>query len=101
MTLLGHILALPFRLLGGLAVALLQPDKQAHFYWGATMGLAGLWMGWLALVIITGIAAAKEFWDLMHPPHECELWDFLATCAGGCLAIALITIHLHGWRAWS
>ncbi len=73
----------------------MQPDKIAHFYWGGCLGLSGLWMGWWALAIVAALAACKELYDLFHPPHQCELWDFIATVLGGACAIGVIHLHHH------
>ncbi len=73
----------------------LQPDKVAHFYFGATVGYAGLWMGWWGLALVTLAGASKELYDLVHPPHECDGWDFVATMLGGACAIELILWRLH------
>ncbi len=78
-----------------LAHILLQPDKVAHIYWGATIGLCGLWMEWWALAVVVALAALKELYDLFHPPNQCDVWDFMATMIGGAGSIALIIFRLH------
>ena len=92
MKLLLAILQLPFR---AMATAMLEPDKIAHFYWGASMGISALWFGWWALLPIAIAATLKEGWDFMNPPHQCELLDFVATFIGGCIAVEVIMLRLH------
>lgn len=88
---LTAILTWPVRFAAAIA---LQPDKIAHFYWGGCMGFAGgLWAGWWALTVVAAAAAAKELYDLRHPPHQCEGWDFAATVLGGACAVAVLLLH--------
>ncbi len=87
-----HFLLWPLRTLLHI---FMQPDKIAHFYWGGCMGLSGLWMGWWAMAIVIAAAAAKELYDLFHPPHQCEALDLIATMAGGASSIAIILCRLH------
>lgn len=84
------ILTWPLRLA---CAIVLQPDKTAHFYWGASIGLCGLWMGWWAMAVVVALAASKELYDLSHPPHQCEAWDFAATLVGGACAVGVICLH--------
>lgn len=89
---LFSIITWPVRMVGAIA---LQPDKVAHFYWGASIGLCGLWMGWWGLTVVAIFAACKELYDLCHPPHNCDAWDFAATMVGGLCAIGVILWHAH------
>ncbi len=83
---------LPFSLL---AHILLRPDRTSHIYWGWTIGsIAGWWMGWWAIAVVIMLAALKEVYDLFHPPHECDVWDFIATLIGGAGSIGLIVWRL-------
>ncbi len=92
MTPLGRILSWPFRM----GAVLLQPDKQAHFYWGATIGLCALKLDWLiALAVVLLMATLKEGYDFLNPPHQCEVWDLIATLLGGCMSVWLIFLRLH------
>lgn len=76
------------------AAMLLQPDKVCHIYWGAAIGYSfGLWMGLWALSLVVVFAASKEVYDLLHPPHHCDLWDFAATLVGGACSIGVIFLH--------
>lgn len=61
-------------------------DKQAHALGGAVISLA---LGYV-FPIYVGIAAAvvagalKEAYDKLHPDtHTVDVWDFIATSAGG------------------
>lgn len=71
----------------------IPPDKQAHFYWGATLGLGALWLGLLGLIPVITCAIAKEAWDRRHPPHTPELMDFVATVIGGCFTVLLVYLR--------
>ncbi len=72
---------------------MIPADKVGHFYWGMAMAWAALWSVWAAVLLILLAAACKEAWDHAHPPHKAEMLDFLATAAGGTLAIGLIILH--------
>ncbi len=92
MKLLGRIIASLFH---GVVALIMQPDKTAHFYWGASMGLCALWIDWWSLMAVAIAATLKEGYDFLNPPHQCEFADFLATMFGGGIAICLIMYRLH------
>jgi hypothetical protein len=71
-------------------------DKQAHFVTGAVMGLFGyLILEYYSLILVAVIAAAKEYYDHLHPEiHTCDFFDWLATVLGGVFALALIYLGL-------
>ncbi len=70
----------------------LPADKANHFVYGAviccalTLFVGVMWAGLAVLVV----AALKEAWDWKHK-GTVDLWDVVATCAGGaCVAIPLV-----------
>ena len=68
-------------------------DKLLHFIGGAVIALIGAFfsgpLAGLALAVVAG--ALKEIYDHLHPDgHTVELWDFLATAAGGLLAFGVL-----------
>ncbi len=70
----------------------IPPDKFAHLWIGTVLGLSCLWLGWLGVLPVICFAAGKEAWDHAHPPHKAELMDFLATMAGGAVAMSAILL---------
>lgn len=71
----------------------IRPDLFGHFGCGAIIGLSALWLGWIAILIVIVLAAAKELYDLFHPPHTSEWLDMGATVFGGALAVGLVELH--------
>lgn len=69
-------------------------DKQAHALGGAvivqSMILANQSMT-RSLIVCALLALAKEIYDAYHPAtHTKDVWDFVATCAGGVVAAAFV-----------
>ena len=64
-------------------------DKQMHFISGFFAAAAtSPFIGWWALALVASIAALKEWYDSMHPTiHTADFMDFVATFAGGLLAM--------------
>ena len=67
-------------------------DKVAHFALSSVLAvssltLAHLWLPQLAMMVsvamVASVGASKEVWDHYHPPHQCDVWDFIADLAGG------------------
>lgn len=73
----------------------IRADYQAHFYWGAAMGLSALWLGWWAMAPIAIAAFSKEVWDRAHPPHQVEALDAVSTILGGACSAGLVFIRMH------
>jgi opacity protein-like surface antigen len=74
-------------------LAMKNGDKVLHFLGGGVAGVLGfLAYGPLAAVVAaTVVGAAKEVYDGTRPEkHTRDVWDFLATVAGG-VAIAVLT----------
>jgi len=75
-------------------------DKQAHALGGAvivqSMILAGQSMT-RSLIVCALLALAKEVYDAYHPStHTKDVWDFLATCAGGGVAALFVLVSSSG-----
>ena len=47
----------------------------------------------IAMLIVSSVAAIKEIYDHFYPPHECSLWDWLATVIGGLIPLIPILIY--------
>lgn len=64
-------------------------DKALHALSGVVISVmllivvTPLW----SLVIVALIAALKELYDFLHPPHECSFYDWLATVLGAMLPL--------------
>jgi len=71
-------------------------DKQIHFILGTVLGLFGyLIFGYYSLILVTIIAAFKEYYDYLHQDvHTCDFYDWLATVLGGIFALTLIYLGL-------
>ena len=72
-------------------------DKQMHFLSGALGSLVlSFVIGYWALVVISIVAALKEWYDYRHPLiHTSDIWDWVATSSGG-IAGTMITATF-GW----
>ncbi len=74
----------------------IAPDKYGHFGCGAIIGLSALWLGWSAILVVVILAAAKELYDVCHPPHSPEWLDIAATVLGGLASVGVVHLHaLH------
>ncbi|MDD3938097.1 hypothetical protein [Rhodoferax sp.] len=61
-------------------------DKQAHALSGAVIALAlgFVFTAWVGLAAVIAAGAIKEWYDKLHPATHCsDVFDFLATAAGG------------------
>jgi len=74
----------------------IQIDKQAHALSGAVLVLLPVIASrplWWGLLICLAAALAKEVYDSRHPDvHTCDVWDAIATCAGGALASLFVLL---------
>jgi uncharacterized membrane protein YphA (DoxX/SURF4 family) len=63
-------------------------DKQKHLIVGFGIGLLTAWISvvW-SLLIVAGIAALKEEWDVAHGTPD--FWDWAWTMVGGVLGVAV------------
>jgi len=76
-------------------IPIIPPDKMSHLGVGAILGLSGLWWGLCGLLPVVIFAVGKELWDHAHPPHKAEVWDAIATVAGGLLSVGLILLKAY------
>jgi hypothetical protein len=87
MTLMGRIISFPL-------IAGIPGDKWAHAWIGSTLAMSGLWLGWYGALPVIIYAVCKEVWDSAFPrAHASELWDAVATIAGGAIPLGLIMAH--------
>lgn len=48
-----------------------------------------------ALLVVAAIGALKEVYDAYHPDmHICDVWDWVATVAGGMLVYIAVQLHM-------
>lgn len=73
-------------------------DKLKHLVAGLVIGAATCSIfGFYAGVGVAALAgAAKEAWDHQNPPHVVDLFDFLATVAGGIIG----SLAVYGVTKW-
>ena len=82
---------------------LLPYDKALHVIGGAVLAVVqtpvlgfcptrSAVFGMAALVAL--IAALKELYDHLHPPHECSFYDWLATVMGSLLVLIPIFLTM-------
>jgi len=71
-------------------------DKQAHALSGAVLVLLPVIASrplWWGLLICFCASVAKEVYDYCNPKtHTCDVWDAIATCAGGALAALYVLV---------
>ena len=66
-------------------------DKQAHFNTGAILALVAYFViGYWALLLVTIVAGAKEWYDYKHPNHTADFYDWLATTLGAIVTLGVI-----------
>lgn len=66
-------------------------DKQAHFNTGAILAfIAYFVIGYWALLLVTIVAGAKEWYDYKHPNHTSDFYDWLATVLGAIVTLGVI-----------
>ena len=72
--------------------ALNQPDKLQHFFYGYFIfKLSSLFAGvYIALVIVTIIAVAKELRDRKQPYHNASLLDIFYTILPGVIDTTIV-----------
>ncbi len=66
-------------------------DKQAHFNVGAILAFVAYFaIGYWALLLVTIVAGAKEWYDYKHPNHTADFYDWLATVLGAIVTLGVI-----------
>ena len=66
-------------------------DKQAHFNVGAILAFVAYFaIGYWALLLVTIVAGAKEWYDYKHPNHTADFYDWLATTLGAIVTLGVI-----------
>ena len=66
-------------------------DKQAHFNVGAILAFVAYFViGYWALLLVTIVAGAKEWYDYKHPNHTADFYDWLATVLGAIVTLGVI-----------
>ena len=66
-------------------------DKQAHFNGGAILAFVAYFViGYWALLLVTIVAGAKEWYDYKHPNHTADFYDWLATVLGAIVTLGVI-----------
>lgn len=66
-------------------------DKQAHFNTGAILAFVAYFaIGYWALLLVTIVASAKEWYDYKHPNHTADFYDWLATTLGAIVTLGVI-----------
>ncbi len=66
-------------------------DLQAHFVVGATLAFVAYFViGYWALLLVTIVAGAKEWYDYEHPNHTSDIYDWLATVLGAIVTLGVI-----------
>lgn len=75
---------------------LIPYDKLLHFVGGQALAAAGIIAFPRQLVAVTAVVSllgvGKEVYDYYHPPHECSVYDWLATTFGAVSVTPLILI---------
>lgn len=67
-------------------------DKQAHLWWGWSIGATlAVWIGFWALLIVLLAATSKEALD-RRSGGKFDSIDILATLAGGWVGTTLVTL---------
>ena len=71
--------------------SLLPLDKSHHFISGSILFalLHPFILPLCALAAVAAVAVAKEIWDHFNPPHCAEVYDALATIAGGLICYSV------------
>jgi hypothetical protein len=86
-------------------LAKIPADKQGHALIGALIFVLASFVLLLflpmplvppqALLIVVVIGALKEIYDAYHPDmHTCDVWDWVATVAGGMLVYIAVQLHM-------
>jgi hypothetical protein len=66
-------------------------DKQAHFNVGAILAFVAYFViSYWALLLVTIVAGAKEWYDYKHPNHTADFYDWLATTLGAIVTLGVI-----------
>ena len=66
-------------------------DKQAHFNTGSILAFVAYFViGYWALLLVTIVAGAKEWYDYKHPNHTADFYDWLATVLGAIVTLGVI-----------
>jgi hypothetical protein len=66
-------------------------DKQAHFVVGAILAFVAYFViGYWALLLVSIVAGAKEWYDYKHPNHTADFYDWLATTLGAIVTLGVI-----------
>ena len=66
-------------------------DKQAHFNTGSILAFVAYFViGYWALLLVSIVAGAKEWYDYKHPNHTLDIYDWLATTLGAIVTLGVI-----------
>jgi len=66
-------------------------DKQLHLLAGGVIGLSSLLLPWYSAMLLVLLAAVgKETWDKVSGKGTPEVFDMLATIAGGAVVIFIL-----------
>ena len=66
-------------------------DKQAHFSSGAILAFVAYFViGYWALLLVSIVAGAKEWYDYKHPGHTADFYDWVATVLGAIVTLGVI-----------